>query len=132
MHAILERQRQAFAAELPVPLDARRDRLRRAIAMIADNADRLCDALSEDFGHRSREQSMITDIAASIAPLKHAMRHLARWAKPPLWARILPSGSTIAAAKPACDSARPSLPSRCGTRSATRSVPAIAVIVQTR
>ncbi len=92
MHAILERQRRAFAAELPVSLEARRDRLRRAIAMIADNADRLCDALSEDFGHRSREQSMITDIAASIAPLKHAMRHLARWARPQRRPVLFPLG----------------------------------------
>ncbi|MDF7774531.1 coniferyl aldehyde dehydrogenase [Sphingomonas sp. AOB5] len=81
MRDILERQRKAFMAELPVPLDVRRDRLKRAIAMVSDHAARFCDALSEDFGHRSREQSMITDIAASVGPLKHAMKHMARWAK---------------------------------------------------
>ncbi|MEI9926552.1 MAG: coniferyl aldehyde dehydrogenase [Sphingomonas sp.] len=81
MHEILERQRVAFMAELPVPLAIRKDRLRRAAAMIADNAERFCDALSEDFGHRSREQSMLTDIAASVAPLKHALKHLDRWAR---------------------------------------------------
>ncbi|MGK6356970.1 coniferyl aldehyde dehydrogenase [Sphingomonas sp. DT-207] len=81
MREILEAQRRAFMAELPVPLDLRKDRLRRAAAMIADNAARFCDALSEDFGHRSREQSMITDIAASVAPLRHAIKHLGRWAK---------------------------------------------------
>ncbi len=68
-------------AELPVPVAARRDRLKRAAAMIADNAAAFCDALSEDFGHRSREQSMITDIAASVASLNHAARHVARWAR---------------------------------------------------
>ncbi|MES2442592.1 MAG: coniferyl aldehyde dehydrogenase [Pseudomonadota bacterium] len=82
MRDILDRQRAAFMAELPVPLEVRRDRLKRAAAMVADHAHRFCDALSEDFGHRSREQSMITDIAASVAPLKHAIRHLARWARP--------------------------------------------------
>lgn len=81
MRDILERQRKAFMAELPVPLDVRRDRLKRAVAMVSDHADRFCDALSEDFGHRSREQSMITDIAASIGPLKHAMKKMAGWAK---------------------------------------------------
>ncbi|WP_448664879.1 coniferyl aldehyde dehydrogenase [Sphingomonas sp. CJ20] len=81
MQDILERQRAAFMAELPVPVAVRKDRLKRAIAMIADNADRFCDALSEDFGHRSREQSMIADIAASIAPLRHAIRHVDRWAR---------------------------------------------------
>ena len=82
MRDILDRQRAAFMAELPVPLDIRRDRLKRAAAMIADHDHRFCDALSEDFGHRSREQSMITDIAASVAPLRHAIRHLARWSRP--------------------------------------------------
>jgi coniferyl-aldehyde dehydrogenase len=77
----LQAQRAAFNAELPVSLAARKDRLKRAAAMIADNADAFCDALSEDFGHRSREQSMLTDVAASIAPIKHALRALDGWAK---------------------------------------------------
>ncbi|MCW3849302.1 coniferyl aldehyde dehydrogenase [Sphingomonas sp. LB-2] len=82
MRDILDRQRAAFMAELPVPLSVRKDRLKRAAAMIADNAGRFCDALSEDFGHRSREQSMLTDIAASVAPLNHAIKHVDRWSRP--------------------------------------------------
>ena len=82
MHDILAAQRAAFMAELPVRLNVRKDRLKRAAAMIADNAERFCDALSEDFGHRSREQSMLTDIAASVAPLKHALKHVDRWSRP--------------------------------------------------
>lgn len=81
MKDILERQRAAFQAELPVSASVRKDRLTRAIAMMRDNSGRFCDALSEDFGHRSREQSMITDIAASVAPLAHARKHLDRWAR---------------------------------------------------
>jgi coniferyl-aldehyde dehydrogenase len=77
----LQAQRAAFNAELPVSLVVRKDRLKRAAAMIADNADAFCDALSEDFGHRSREQSMLTDVASSIAPIKHALRALDGWAK---------------------------------------------------
>jgi coniferyl-aldehyde dehydrogenase len=81
MRAILDAQRAAFNAEMPVAISVRKDRLRRAIALVKDNADRFCDALSEDFGHRSREQSMITDIAASIGPLRHAMKHIDGWAR---------------------------------------------------
>ncbi|TPG54392.1 coniferyl aldehyde dehydrogenase [Sphingomonas glacialis] len=79
MHDVLNRQRAAFMAELPVSLAVRKDRLNRAAAMIADNADAFCDALSEDFGHRSREQSMLTDIASSIAPIRHALKSVERW-----------------------------------------------------
>ncbi len=81
MRALLEAQRAAFMAALPEPLSVRKDRLTRAVAMVGDHADRFCDALSEDFGHRSREQSMMTDIAGSIAPLKHALKHVDRWAR---------------------------------------------------
>ncbi|MDG5487105.1 coniferyl aldehyde dehydrogenase [Sphingomonas sp. BGYR3] len=82
LKALLAAQRTAFQAELPVSLAVRKDRLTRAIAMIRDNADAFCDALSEDFGHRSRDQSMLTDIVASIAPLGHALKSLDRWARP--------------------------------------------------
>ena len=81
MDRMLATQRAAFMAELPVTLAVRKDRLKRAAAMITDHATRFCDALSEDFGHRSVDQSMLTDIAASIAPIAHALKHLDRWAK---------------------------------------------------
>ncbi|TPG12806.1 coniferyl aldehyde dehydrogenase [Sphingomonas oligophenolica] len=81
MTAILAAQRGAFMAELPVGLDIRKDRLKRAAAMIKDHAARFCDALSEDFGHRSPAQSMLTDIAGSVAPIAHALKHVERWAR---------------------------------------------------
>src|SRR3546814_13817628 len=56
MHDLLARQRAAFMDELPVGIAVRKDRLRRAAAMIVDHATRFCDALSEDFGHRSRSE----------------------------------------------------------------------------
>ena len=82
MQELLAAQRAAFMAELPVGLAVRKDRLKRAAAMLRDNSDAFCDALSEDFGHRSREQSLLTDIAASVAPINHAIKSLDRWARP--------------------------------------------------
>ena len=82
MDTTLAAMRTAFMAALPVPIDVRKDRLRRAIALVKDNADAFCDALSEDFGHRSRDQSLVTDIAGSVGPLNHALKHLEGWAKP--------------------------------------------------
>src|SRR3546814_4038632 len=78
MHDLLARQRAAFMDELPVGIAVRKDRLRRAAAMIVDHATRFCDALSEDFGHRSREQSLVTDIAGSVEPINHAIKHVDR------------------------------------------------------
>lgn len=77
--SLLDTQRAAFGADRVVPLALRRDRLTRAMRMLAENAEDFCTALSADFGHRSREQSLLTDIAASIRPLKHARKRLGRW-----------------------------------------------------
>lgn len=82
LNTILQRQRAAFQAELPVSVEVRRDRLTRAIRMLVENADAFCTALSNDFGHRSREMSMMTDVIASIRTLKHARKQVARWARP--------------------------------------------------
>jgi coniferyl-aldehyde dehydrogenase len=99
LQALLAGQRAAFMAELPVSIAVRKDRLKRAIAMIADNAAAFCDALSEDFGHRSREQSMMTDIAASISPLKHALKHVDRWSRPEKRPVMFPLGLLGASAR---------------------------------
>ncbi|MBS0502922.1 MAG: coniferyl aldehyde dehydrogenase [Proteobacteria bacterium] len=81
LDAILKAQRIAAEAERPTPLALRQDRLTRAIRMMVDNAEDFCAALSADFGHRSRELSMLTDIAGSIRSLKHARKHAGRWMK---------------------------------------------------
>lgn len=78
---LLDAQRTAFMAELPVSAATRIDRLKRAAALVRDNAARFCDAVSEDFGHRSREQTMLTDIGGSLAPIAHAVKHVERWMK---------------------------------------------------
>ncbi len=79
--AILERQRASFMADLPVSIEVRRDRLTRAIALLVDHGAALSDAMSEDFGHRSRDQSMLTDINPAINALKHARKHVKAWMK---------------------------------------------------
>lgn len=75
----LDTQRAAFNAELPVSESVRRDRLKRCIAMMADHGAAFAAAMSDDFGHRSHEQSMMTDIGVSIGAAKHALKHLSSW-----------------------------------------------------
>ncbi len=80
--ATLAAQRAAFTAELPVSVTARKDRLQRLGRMVAENADRLTAILSEDFGHRSREQSAVTDIAGSLMPVTYTLANIDSWVKP--------------------------------------------------
>lgn len=75
----LAAQRAAFTAELPVTAAARKDRLKRLIAMARENADALASALSQDFGHRSREQSLFSDVSTAIGQARHALANLDTW-----------------------------------------------------
>lgn len=79
--AILKRQRDAFTASRPESMAMRKDRINRAIALLKDHAENLCKAMSADFGNRSIEQSMLTDIASTVGAGKHALKHMDKWAK---------------------------------------------------
>ena len=81
MRALLERQRAAFTAAMPEDLDARENRLNRAIFLLTENADWFAETISEDFGHRSKEQTLLTDIGPSVNALKHAKKHFRHWAR---------------------------------------------------
>ncbi len=81
MQKILDRQKRAYLNDGLVSNEVRHDRLERAVNVIKKNEDRLVDAMSADFGHRSRHQSIFSDIALSISPLRHAQKNLKRWRK---------------------------------------------------
>ncbi len=78
----LESQRAAYAAEPMPTLAVRRDRLRRVAAMTAKHADDLIAAIAQDFGHRARQESLLTDIFPVQAAARHALQHLRGWMKP--------------------------------------------------
>ena len=81
MQGVLDRQRKAYLAEGVVSAATRVDRLERAIQAVKKHQKAFVDAMNEDFGHRSEHQSMFTDIASSIGPLRHAQQHLKHWVK---------------------------------------------------
>ncbi len=79
LHLLLEQQRMAFTAERMPSLAVRRDRLRRLIAMTEQNAEALAAAMSRDFGHRARQESLLTDVFTVGAGARHTLKHLRRW-----------------------------------------------------
>ncbi len=81
MQLVLEKQRASFTAALPEPMSVRRDRMDRAIALLIDHAEAFAKAVSADFGHRSRDQTLMTDIMPSVSAMKHAKKHFESWAK---------------------------------------------------
>ncbi len=79
MQSILEKQRVAFRAEPNPSYEVRDDRLKRLAEMISQNADEIADTVSEDFGHRSKIETRLADIAALLTEIKHTRAHLKKW-----------------------------------------------------
>jgi coniferyl-aldehyde dehydrogenase len=99
MQAVLEKQRASFMDAMQESLSIRGDRLTRAIAMLVDHADAFSKAMSDDFGHRSHEQSLLTDIMPSITALKNARKHFQNWARGEKRKALFPLGFIGAKAK---------------------------------
>ena len=74
--------REAYLAEGFVTAETRIDRLQRGVDGLVKYADRFSEALNADFTCRPREVTLLTDIGAGIAPMKHAIKHVRKWMKP--------------------------------------------------
>ncbi|MBL6690530.1 MAG: coniferyl aldehyde dehydrogenase [Pseudomonadales bacterium] len=79
MQAILDRQKAAHIAEGVVNAETRIDRIDRAINILKQHGSKLSEAMAADFGHRSLDQSKLTDIDGAIGPLEHSKKHLRKW-----------------------------------------------------
>jgi coniferyl-aldehyde dehydrogenase len=79
MREVLDTQRADYIAEGAVSAAVRKDRLSRGIDVLLKHQDRVIDALNSDFSCRSREVTLLTDVAASVTPLKHALKHVEKW-----------------------------------------------------
>ena len=76
MQDILNKQKAYFIKNGPPSYDLRIDRLDRMKSLIMDNRYKFVDALNEDFGVRSKNQSMATDVYTIISSIEYAMKNL--------------------------------------------------------
>ena len=82
MRAILERQRAAFLKDGPPSLAERRADLAKLKAAIRENTERIAQAISADFGNRSRHETLLAEIFTTLSGIRHASRHLVKWMRP--------------------------------------------------
>ena len=75
-------QRQAFAQAPNPSASERRAALGRVQQLLLDNQAVICAAISEDFGYRNAQETRLLEIFPSLAEVKHARAHVARWMKP--------------------------------------------------
>jgi len=82
MSVILELQKRLQTKQGAPDARLRKDRLTRAINLVLAHKDEFLSALSEDFGARSREMSLFTDISGAVGPLKQARTNVEKWMAP--------------------------------------------------
>ena len=75
----LDLQRAAYLAH-PVPtLAERKADLRTLQRFVREHKDALCDAISADYGHRSRHESLLAEIVPAVDGIDHVIGHLRSW-----------------------------------------------------
>lgn len=82
MNSALSAQREDYLKEGVVTAKVRIDRLDRGIDVTLKYQDKLIEALNADFSCRSREVTLLTDVAPFVLPMRHAKKHLCKWMKP--------------------------------------------------
>jgi len=74
------RRAMALSRTAPPPtLAERRDRLTRLRAIVADNESRFAQAISADFGNRSKTETLIAETLFVLTEIKHTSKSLGRW-----------------------------------------------------
>lgn len=82
MRRIFAEQRAAFARNSYPSLEERRSNLLKLKALILDNCDAICAAISADFGQRSAHETKLLDIFGFVTEINHSVKHLKKWMKP--------------------------------------------------
>ena len=79
MQRIFRIQREAYLQEVLPDRKRKIDRLDRLSRMIEKHGGAIATAISDDFGHRSRQETELAEILPIIGAIRHAKRHLRQW-----------------------------------------------------
>jgi len=79
---IFDLQHQASRRGPAADLKLRLDRLDRLRSVVAGNEAALAEAISKDFGVRSRTETELLEIVPTLNAIRHARKHLAGWMRP--------------------------------------------------
>lgn len=76
---VLAAQKRAHIREGAPSIALRKDRINRCIALLVDHQAEIIEAVDADFGNRSKDMSLMTEVMGSIAPLKFARDNFEKW-----------------------------------------------------
>ncbi len=78
---IVDVQKKAHIAEGPMSAERRIELIDTCIRILIENKDAMVDALMADFGNRSPEGSLATDVGGTLGALKYAKKNVSKWMK---------------------------------------------------
>ena len=81
MNEVLNLQKKKFINDGPPSIELRIDRLNRLKSMLIENRYELTDALSSDFGSRSKNASLLSDVYTVLPEITNAIKNIKRWTK---------------------------------------------------
>lgn len=82
LEAALKRQRAAYLANPEPDYASRCNDLRKLKSFVLEHQDAICQAISADYGNRSRHETLLTEIMPVIKGVDHALKQLKRWMRP--------------------------------------------------
>lgn len=82
LRTVFDAQRSAFAEDSFPDLSGRMERLARLEKLLRENEDAFAEAISADFGNRSKHETLIAETLFTLASISHVRKHLKRWMKP--------------------------------------------------
>ncbi len=82
MNRVLQEQKDFYLKNGAPSLDLRIDRLERLKLLIMNNRYDFVDALNTDFGNRSKNASMLSDVYGIMPAINQAIKNVKKWSKP--------------------------------------------------
>jgi len=79
-----EEIKAAYVAESNPTIDVRLNRIERIEKMIANNEDKICKAVSADFGNRHPIETRLAEFQMIYQACKYTRKHLQTWMRPTL------------------------------------------------
>lgn len=80
LQTVLESQKLAFRKG-PPDIEKRKDSLKKLSRIIEENKEKLIEAVYQDFGLRSKEETLFLEIFPLQDEIRHALKNLRKWTK---------------------------------------------------
>ncbi|HLV18803.1 MAG TPA: coniferyl aldehyde dehydrogenase [Pseudomonas sp.] len=82
LEGLLARQRSAFLADPNPSAEQRRAWLKALRRLLIEEQESIIQAISQDFGNRSADETRMAEIMPSVLGIHYASKHLKRWMQP--------------------------------------------------